>query len=148
MISTELKNLLFHILHYYFQPQKKKKNWWRNARNNPEFKPLLDEVRNEGRRLLQEKEQELTYSLFRLFTESGSRQEFEKVYFQKRHRLTTFTLMVLLEPMNKEYVTALENTIWSVCNEYSWCLPAHLKNSSETSTTIGLIGRAPCELFD
>ncbi|MEH7250844.1 heparinase II/III family protein [Neobacillus niacini] len=138
MISTELRNLLVSHSPLLFSTTKEKEDWWRNARNNPEFKPLLDEVRNEGRRLLQEKEQELTYSLFRLFTENGSRQEYEKVYFQKRHRLTTFTLMVLLEPMNKEYVTALENTIWSVCNEYSWCLPAHLKNSSETSTTIGL----------
>jgi hypothetical protein len=44
--------------------------------------------------------------------------------------------MVLLEPEKNEYLTALENTIWSVCNEYSWCLPAHLQNSPETSVNI------------
>lgn len=119
-----------------FSTTEEKIEWWRNARNNPEFKLLLDEIREEGKGILQEKEQELTYSLFRIFTESGSRLEFEKVYFKKRHRLTAFAIMVLLESENKEYVTALENTIWSICNEYSWCLPAHLKNSSETSTTI------------
>lgn len=119
-----------------FSSTEEKVEWWRNAKNNPEFKMLFDEIREEGTKLLQEKEQELTYSLFRIFTESGSRLEFEKVYFKKRHRLTTFAIMVLLEPEDKEYVTALENTIWSICNEYSWCLPAHLKNSIETSTTI------------
>ncbi len=119
-----------------FSSTEEKVEWWRNAKNNSEFKMLFDEIREEGTKLLQEKEQELTYSLFRIFTESGSRLEFEKVYFKKRHRLTTFAIMVLLEPEDKEYVTALENTIWSICNEYSWCLPAHLKNSFETSTTI------------
>lgn len=136
MISTDLKNLLVSESPLLFSSTQEKAEWWRTARHKPELKPLFDEVREEGKRLLQEEEQELTYSLFRLFAENGSRIEFEKVYFQKRRRLTAFAIMVLLEPENKEYVTALENTIWSICNEYSWCLPAHLKNSSETSATI------------
>ncbi|MEC1524132.1 heparinase II/III family protein [Neobacillus niacini] len=129
-------NMLVSDTPLLFSSTEEKVEWWRNAKNNSEFKMLFDEIREEGTKLLQEKEQELTYSLFRIFTESGSRLEFEKVYFKKRHRLTTFAIMVLLEPEDKEYVTALENTIWSICNEYSWCLPAHLKNSFETSTTI------------
>ncbi|WP_419954478.1 hypothetical protein ACN6MT_01170 [Neobacillus niacini] len=131
-----MMNMLVSDTPLLFSSTEEKVEWWRNAKNNPEFKMLFDEIREEGTKLLQEKEQELTYSLFRIFTESGSRLEFEKVYFKKRHRLTTFAIMVLLEPEDKEYVTALENTIWSICNEYSWCLPAHLKNSIETSTTI------------
>ncbi|WHY01224.1 heparinase II/III family protein [Neobacillus sp. DY30] len=131
-----MKNLLVSESPLLFSTSEEKNKWWRNARINPDFKPLIAEVIEEGERLLLETEQELSYSLFRLFTESGSRIEFEKVYFKKRHRLTTFAIMVLLEPENKEYVQALENTIWSICNEYSWCLPAHLKFSSETSTTI------------
>jgi hypothetical protein len=129
-------NLLASETSLLFSTAEEKVEWWGNARSNPEFTLLFEEVRMEGERLLQEPEQELTYSLFRIFTENGSRLEFEKVYFQKRHRLTTFAIMLLLEPENKEYVAALENTIWSICNEYSWCLPAHLKNSSETSTSI------------
>ncbi|WP_052106293.1 heparinase II/III family protein [Neobacillus niacini] len=131
-----MMNMLVSDTPLLFSSTEEKVEWWRNAKNNSEFKMLFDEIREEGTKLLQEKEQELTYSLFRIFTESGSRLEFEKVYFKKRHRLTTFAIMVLLEPEDKEYVTALENTIWSICNEYSWCLPAHLKNSFETSTTI------------
>lgn len=129
-----MKNLLVSESPLLFSTTEGKVEWWRNAKVNPEFKLLIEEIRDDGKKLLQEKEQELTYSVFRIFTESGSRLEFEKVYFNKRHRLTTFAIMVLLEPEDKEYVTALENTIWSICNEYSWCLPAHLKNSPETST--------------
>jgi hypothetical protein len=136
LILHDLNNLLVSKTPLLFSTTEEKVDWWRNASTNPEFNLLFKEIRVEGERLLQEAEQELTYSLFRIFTENGSRLEFEKVYFQKRHRLTTFAIMVLLEPENKEYVTALENTIWSICNEYSWCLPAHLKNSSETSTSI------------
>jgi hypothetical protein len=129
-------NLLVSETSLLFSIAEEKAEWWGNARANPEFTHLFEEVRMEGERLLQDPEQELTYSLFRIFTENGSRLEFEKVYFQKRHRLTTFAIMVLLESESKEYVAALENTIWSICNEYSWCLPAHLKNSTETSTSI------------
>jgi hypothetical protein len=134
--SNDLNNLLVSETSLLFSTAEEKSEWWRNARSNPEFNLLFEEIRVEGERLLQEEEQELNYSLFRIFTENGSRIEFEKVYFLKRHRLTTFAIMVLLDSENKEYVAALENTIWSICNEYSWCLPAHLKNGPETSTSI------------
>jgi Heparinase II/III-like protein len=136
LISNDIKNLLVSETPLLFSTTEEKTEWWRNAAANPEFNLLFEEIRVEGERLLREAEQELTFSLFRIFTENGSRLEFEKVYFQKRHRLTTFAIMALLEPENKEYVAALENIIWSICNEYSWCLPAHLKNSPETSTSI------------
>jgi hypothetical protein len=136
LILNDLNNLLVSDASLLFSSTKEKAKWWRDSSTNPEFTLLFEEVRIEGERLLQEEEQELNYSLFRLFTDNGSRLEFEKVYFQKRHRLTTFAIMVLLESENKEYAAALENTIWSICNEYSWCLPAHLKNSCETSTSI------------
>lgn len=107
-----------------------------DSRKNPVYQLHLNEIRDEGDRLLKESDPELTFSLFKIFGETGSRLEFEKVYFEKRRRLTTFAILVLLEPEQDEYLTALENTIWSVCNEYSWCLPAHLQNSPETSVNV------------
>lgn len=134
LMSADIKNLLDFKSPLLFPSLEAKQIWWRTKRNNPEFQTLFDEIRLEGKRLLKEKEPELAYSLFKLFADTGSRIEFEKVYFEKRRRLTTFAIMVLLEPETDEYKEALENTIWSVCNEYSWCLPSHLQNSWETST--------------
>lgn len=133
MITTSLLDMEAPLL---FKNHEEKIVWWKNVRNSPAYQPLLDEIRLEAIRLLQEKEQELSYSLFKLFEENGTRVEYEKVYFEKRRRLSTFGIMVLLEPENCVYREELENTIWSICNEYSWCLPAHLLNTSETSTRI------------
>ncbi|MFF2446405.1 hypothetical protein ACFVSW_04805 [Neobacillus sp. NPDC058068] len=134
MITANLRTFLHSNSSLLFSSKEEKNNWWKNVRNASACQPLINEIRAEGKRLLQEADQELTFSLFRIFTESGERLEFEKIYFEKRRRLTTFTILVLLEPERHEYVMALENTIWSICNEYSWCLPAHLLNSPETST--------------
>nr|WP_263323632.1 heparinase II/III-family protein [Neobacillus sp. Marseille-Q6967] len=136
MITADLVSLLDFGAPLLFESIETKNNWRKNTEQNPALQPLLDEIREEGKRLLQLEDQELTYSLFRIFTENGSRLEFEKVYFEKRRRLTTFAIMVLLEPENSKYLKALENTIWSVCNEYSWCLPAHLQNGPEIITKI------------
>lgn len=136
MNIADLKSLLDMEAPLLFETTDEKILWWRKVKNNPTYQPFLDEIRMEGKRLLQEKEPELTFSLFKLFEENGSRVEYEKVYFEKRRRLTTFAMMVLIEPETSVYREELENTIWSICNEYSWSLPAHLLHSNETSTTI------------
>jgi hypothetical protein len=136
LLTAQLKSLLGSETSLLFPTRESKLNWWKDVRKNPAYQLLLNEIRDEGDRLLKESDPELTFSLFKIFGETGSRLEFEKVYFEKRRRLTTFAIMVLLEPEQDEYLTALENTIWSVCNEYSWCLPAHLQNSPETSVNV------------
>jgi hypothetical protein len=134
--TADVKNLLDVEVPLWFENKGARNRWWKKVKNHPAYQHLLEEIRMEGKRLLQEKEQELSYSLFKLFEEKGSRIEYEKVYFERRRRLTTFAIMAMLEPDQKEYLEGLENIIWSICNEYTWCLPAHLSQSSETSTMI------------
>lgn len=86
----------------------------------------MEEVKLEAEKLVNETEPMLRYSLFATFFENGSRLQYERVYFSKRRRLNTFAIMTLLEPENQMYRKALHNTIWSICDEYTWCLPAHL----------------------
>ncbi|MDQ0229855.1 heparinase II/III family protein [Metabacillus malikii] len=107
--------------------------WVTKIKNKKGLQPLLIEINNEAERLLSEKENELTFTLFQQFEQTGSRLEYEKVYFEKRRRLGTFALMSLLEPDEDMYKKQLENIIWSILNEYTWCLPAHLTNRYETS---------------
>jgi hypothetical protein len=133
LLTVNLKEVLTSNTSLLFANKEEKNKWWNTIIHNPAYQPFISEIKSEGKRLLQESDQILPYSLFKMFIETGSRIEFEKVYFEQRRRLTTFAIMVLLEPDNNEYLTALENTIWSVCDEYSWCLPAHLLNRPETS---------------
>jgi hypothetical protein len=123
--SHETHSLLFH--------SGEQEAWWRELQHADSYRPMIDEIRTEAEILLGQRAPELSFSLFRLFQESGSRLEFEREYFEMRKRLNTFTLMSLLEPERPVYQEALQETIWSICNEYTWCLPAHVGATAETT---------------
>ncbi|OAS82580.1 MULTISPECIES: heparinase II/III domain-containing protein [Metabacillus] len=133
--SDQIKKLIYgKNVSLLFSNQKEQDIWFHSIKDKTSYQPLLEEIRAEAERLLFEPDKELTFSNFTIFREIGSRLEYEKVYFAKRRRLNTFALMALLEPNHPNYLEQLENTIWSICNEYTWCLPAHLKNSPEMAT--------------
>lgn len=67
----------------------------------------------------------LPYSLFKIYDETGSRFEYENAYFDRRGRLNTFAAMSLISG-KKQDLHALEDILWAICDEYTWCLPAHL----------------------
>ncbi|WP_141502551.1 heparinase II/III family protein [Paenibacillus luteus] len=86
---------------------------------------LLDEMKAEADHFGQTPDPELTYDLFRLYGDTGERLAYEKVYFERRKRLNAFVIMALLEPQHSGYEKAAWNIVWSICNEFTWCLPAH-----------------------
>jgi hypothetical protein len=92
---------------------------------------LLEEIKAEADRMLQIPDPELTYSLFRVYGDTGERLTYERVYFERRKRLNAFVIMTLLEPGNGDYEAAAFNTVWSICNEFTWCLPAHFNTGAE-----------------
>lgn len=107
-----------------------------------ELHPFIAEIRETAEGLLnvsnggvlEERIPSLSYTTFRVFAETGSRHEYELVYFKRRQWLTTFGVMAWLEPDNEAYTAALNNIIWSVCDEYTWCLTSHLSGGSELDT--------------
>ena len=68
---------------------------------------------------------ELTYSLFKLYWITGSRSEYEAVYFNRRQRMNACTFLSLMYPEEEKYLNCLSDMIFTICNEYTWCLPAH-----------------------
>ncbi|CAN7716110.1 heparinase II/III domain-containing protein [Paenibacillus sp. LjRoot56] len=93
--------------------------------------PLLTTVYNEVSPLVKEFESKpiaaLPFREWDLYRSKGTRIEFEALYFDRRRRLAALVVAVLkggVEP----YLPALEDTIWAICDEYTWCLPAHLMN--------------------
>ncbi|MNZ43476.1 Heparinase II/III-like protein [compost metagenome] len=99
---------------------------------------LRQEIEREAERMVKEEDPALPYSLFRIFGDTGERLSYEKVYFERRKRLNTFAMMSMLEPERQDYIEALHNAIWSICDEFTWCLPAHYDASS---------GRMEIDLF-
>lgn len=67
-----------------------------------------------------------SYKLFRLYETEGSRKAYELEYFESRRRLLALGLKAWLDDSDA-YLSALQEMIWNICNEYTWCLPAHLQ---------------------
>lgn len=120
-------SLLFHTI-------EEQDKWFKTIQEDNAYESIINEIKAEAKRLVNKPLEDVTYTLFKIFEETGSRIEYERVYFEKRRRLNTFAMMSLLEPKNPIYLKELHQIIWSICDEYTWCLPAHLKGSPEMST--------------
>ncbi len=66
----------------------------------------------------------LSASQYLLFTQTGNRKVYEDPYFERRRMLGTLTLSYCLKPQ-KEIIVRIIDLIWTICEESSWCLPAH-----------------------
>lgn len=65
------------------------------------------------------------------FYRDGDRHEFEEPYFRRRRYLASAALLTLIYPEEQQYLNDLQECIWAVCEEYSWCLPAHCDGTLE-----------------
>ncbi|WP_181593093.1 heparinase II/III family protein [Paenibacillus sp. YN15] len=59
------------------------------------------------------------------FRRNGNRSAFEAVYFQRRSVLTSLVLAECLEGKGR-FLEDIINGVWLICEESSWCIPAHL----------------------
>lgn len=104
------------------------KEFWKSVRNDPDYRFLID-----GLLAIYEKDcdtsiDELLYSEFKLFKTTGDRGVFEKPYFKRRRALSALSILSLIYPDEEKYLDGLMDVIYAICNEYTWCLPAHQPN--------------------
>jgi hypothetical protein len=59
------------------------------------------------------------------FVRDGNRSRYEQAYFARRRRLLALGIAECIEGRGR-FLDELANGIWLVCEESSWCLPAHL----------------------
>ncbi len=67
----------------------------------------------------------ISFTQFNRFYVDGDRAAYEREYFRRRGHLKTWAISLLFDKENKEYKQRLEDTIWAICDEFTWCLPAH-----------------------
>ena len=67
----------------------------------------------------------LPYSKWKLFWDTGDRGEYEELYFERRYFIEHALPLALIYPEERVYVDKLSEVIFAVCDEYTWCLPAH-----------------------
>ncbi|MBO4983145.1 MAG: heparinase II/III family protein [Clostridia bacterium] len=102
--------------------------FWEMVKNSPEYKPMVDAVLKEYDKYCIGEVETTKFSKFRLFKDKGDREAYQKVFFKRQHRMYTMAFMCLLYPENEEYLELLQDTIWEICDQYVWALPAHIDN--------------------
>jgi len=102
---------------------------WKEVREDPFYAVILQEIVSAGERYMAEPIRSIRYSDFKIFDTSGSRKELELEYFDRRGRLNAFAILSIAFGEEK-YISALEDAIWAICDEYTWCLPAHFGGGS------------------
>ena len=95
----------------------------------------FEEVKEEAEKLYDEPVRSLTYSTFKIYNETGSREEYEQEYMLHRKMLCAFSAMVYAEQGDK-WMDKLCDAIWAVCDEFTWVLPAHILSYQNTPETI------------
>lgn len=81
---------------------------------------------------------------FHLFYETGSRIEYEAVYFETRRRLCAFTALALWEE-DSLWLSELEHTLYALLAEPTWALPAHIPEDADEKTRRETIDLFACE---
>lgn len=97
--------------------------------NDTFYTGMLDDIKNTYSELSSAEIPALPYSVWKLFYETGSRQEYQTLYYRRRAELCCCTILYLIYE-KQEYLTRLEDVIWAVCDEYSWALPAHVDKNA------------------
>ena len=67
----------------------------------------------------------LRYSDFKRFFVDGNRSIYEAEYFTRRIGMDSAAILALMYPEEEKYINRLMDTIYAICDEYTWCLPAH-----------------------
>ncbi|MFH9478653.1 hypothetical protein ACH4L7_33175 [Streptomyces anulatus] len=98
---------------------------WRRAQASPLSGPAMGDVVARAGTWAGTGIEPLPLSLYRRYAADGSRAPFQDVYLRaRRNRLTDLALTALWGPDTDP--APLEDLIWAVCDEYTWCLPAHV----------------------
>ncbi|MBQ7906363.1 MAG: heparinase II/III family protein [Clostridia bacterium] len=102
--------------------------FWAEVKNKPEYKLAIDAVLRDYNQFCIGEIETTKFSKFRLFKEKGDRTSYQKPFFARQHRLYAMALMSLIYPENEDYLELLQDTIWEICDQYVWALPAHIEN--------------------
>lgn len=107
------------------------KFFWTKIKEKEEYKEMLSELFSQYEESTKTPLCALKYSEYNEFFENGSRETYEKRYFLRRKRLNSCALLSLIFPENGEYLKELLDTIWAICDEYTWSVPAHAECKDE-----------------
>lgn len=114
-------------------PVMKNRERWETIGRADVLQALTNEVREMAHQDADSAPPRLTYSLYRLFAETGDRTSYQEAYFERRRRMASLALSSLLEN-SEELIAPLEDMLWDICEEFTWSLPAHISSTQDISS--------------
>ena len=103
--------------------QAREEKLWETIRTAPEYAQTRAQI-EELYRATDGEITVLTFQDFMDFSRTGRRMEFEAKYFKRRGQLNAAAAMYFIY-REQSCLQRLEDVIWAICDEYTWCLPAH-----------------------
>ncbi len=99
--------------------------FWKEVRENPAYTSLIENVKK-----YYQPDDTLDFSVLRFsqrfkYYKDGDRSTFEKPYFYRRRNLSALAILSLIYPEREDYAQRINDLVFSICDEYSWCLAAH-----------------------
>lgn len=96
---------------------------WKTAAEN---EALRNQISDYVKEFVNKELPRISFCGYREFIHSGSRKESEASYFLVRKQLTALGLYLQWTKPSREETDYFNELLWSVSNEFSWCLAAHL----------------------
>ena len=94
---------------------------------------MIDDVINGADEVLEKEYPALKISDYMLFQKNGNREIFQKGYFERRNDCSRLSIAYWLTRDDK-YLEKLKDMIFMICDEYTWCIPAHTELTTKNPT--------------
>ena len=88
----------------------------------------------------------LPASLYLEYSRNGNRSNFQSVYFERRTKLANLVVGEMIEGKGR-FLDQIVNGIWAICEESSWCIPAHISGQSIGATPLPTYEEDVVDLF-
>lgn len=105
--------------------------FWKQVRNDSAYHEILSQIKQTYQTDRWDEIPTLNYRSRMRFYGDGDRAEFERPYFRRRRFLSSAAFLALIYPEEAKYLENVQECIWAICDEYSWCLPAHCDGTLE-----------------
>lgn len=109
----------------------KSPEFWKKVRESEVYRGHRENLFALWKEKCQKPIEVITYSDFRRFFADGNRAEYEAKYFGRRLSANACALLALIYPEEEKYLLRLMDELYTICDEYTWCLPAHQPNLEE-----------------
>ncbi|MBP3965866.1 heparinase II/III family protein [Paenibacillus lignilyticus] len=98
---------------------------WLQIRDDKHYATFWEGLEEQAAQLLENPAASPPFSDFILFGDTGDRSKYQDQRSRVFAGLHVFGLLAMTDD-RPEWTKGLENAIWSICNEYTWVLPAHV----------------------